>query len=463
MKTNLKKSIMLLGAVTIANFTFAQETMPKSNSDMKLDMAKENPAPFSGASAYRTWSFGVNGGILAPTVVTGGNNDFSNWEVNAGYGGYLKKQLTHNFGLQADFFRGTLKADNSTSKTKGPVISNTPYSSYKTEIKWDATLSGVYNIGNFNILHRQSYVTPYISAGAGLMGFQPTITDNAGLTTNLNNGDNYHELVVPVALGLKFMVAKGVNLDLGYKMNFVDSDILDGYSRAPGNDKFSYGYGGLEFALGNKNKPQLAFVNPAASLEKDYVAKYDDLKAQLDASKNNTEVNMLKDKINQLMTDSDGDGVSDFYDKCPKTPNGTAVDGSGCPLPVAKITKPVTYIITDEDKKVVNDAIKNLEFDLAKSTIRPSSFPTLDKVANLIISKNLSLKLAGHTDSQGSDSYNMKLSKDRAEAVKAYLVSKGVNPSRVEATGYGETQPIDTNKTAAGRQNNRRVEFTLFN
>ena len=56
----------------------------------------------------------------------------------------------------------------------------------------------------------------------------------------------------------------------------------------------------------------------------------------------------------------------------------------------------------------------------------------------------------------------MKLSKDRAEAVKDYLVSKGANPSRIEATGYGETQPIASNKTAAGRAKNRRVEFTLY-
>ncbi|OAQ42180.1 hypothetical protein A5893_03425 [Pedobacter psychrophilus] len=459
MKINLKKSIMLLGAVTMASFTFAQENMPMSTS-MKVD---NSVAPFSGASAYRTWSFGVNGGVMAPAVVTGGNNDFSNWEVNAGYGGYLKKQFTHNFGLQADFFRGTLKADNTTSNTGGPVTANTPYSNYETEIKFNGTLSGVYNIANFSILNRQSYVTPYISAGAGIMGFQPTRTDNAGVTTELNGGENYHELVVPVALGLKFMISKGVNLDFGYKMNFVDSDILDGYSRAPGNDKFSYGYGGLEFALGSKAKPQLAFTNPAASLEKDYVAKYDDLKAQLEASKNNTEVNALKDQVNKLMTDSDGDGVSDFYDKCPNTPKGTAVDGAGCPLPKMEAPKPITYIITEEDKKVVSDAIKNLEFDLAKSTIRPTSYATLDKVANLIVSKNLSLKLAGHTDSQGSDALNMRLSKDRAESVKAYLVSKGVNSSRVEATGYGESQPIDNNTTEAGRQNNRRVEFTLFN
>ena len=457
MKSNLKKGLFLFGAITIANFTFAQENTKTITTD--------SPTPFTKAAAYRTWSFGVNAGALAPVVGIGGQNDFSNWETNLGYGGYLKKQLWHNFGIQADFSRGTLEADNSEPFQSG-VTPVSPVKSYKTEIKWNATLSGVYNFGNFSILNRQSFVSPYATAGAGLMGYQPTIINSSNQTVDINNGENIHELVIPVSIGSKFMLSQGVNLDLGYKMNFVDSDNLDGLRSGPQSDKFSYGYLGLEFALGAKTKPQLAFVNPAAVLEKDYVAKYDDLKAQLNASKNDDELNALKDKVNKLMADADGDGVSDYYDKCPNTPAGTAVDGSGCALPKVEIPKPVvtkTYIISDEDKKIVTEAIKNLEFDLAKSTIRSTSFASLDRVADLMVTKNLSLKLAGHTDSQGSDAYNMKLSKDRAESVKAYLVSKGVNPSRVEATGYGETQPIDTNNTAIGRQNNRRVEFTLFN
>jgi OOP family OmpA-OmpF porin len=449
-KTNLKKRILFTGIIAMAAFANAQETTSSS------------PLPFSKASAYRTWSFGVNGGVMAPVVVIGGKSDFTNWKAGAGYGGYIKKQLWHNFGLQGDFFRGTLKADNSELTGNGTAI-NSPYKSFETEIKWGGTLSGVFNFGNFTILNRQSFMSPYVTAGAGLMGYQPTTINKSNQTVVLKNGENIHELVVPIGVGTKFMIAKGVNLDLGYKMNFVDGDNLDGYQRDPQNDRFSYGYAGLEFALGNKTKPQLAFTNPAASLEKGYNAKYDDLKAQIDASKNDDEVNALKDKVNKLMTDSDGDGVSDYYDKCPNTPKGTAVDGAGCALPKMEVVKPITYVITEEDKKIVTEAIKNLEFDLAKSTIRSTSFATLDRVANLIISKNLSLKLAGHTDSQGSDAYNLKLSKDRAEAIKAYLVSKGVNSSRIEATGYGESQPIDTNDTAAGRQNNRRVEFTIFN
>lgn len=444
MKTILKQGIMMLGAVAMTTYASAQDNAA-------------TPEPFT-KGAYRTWSFGVIGGVTTPSVFFGGKNDFSNPEIGAAYGGYLKKQFTHNFGIQGDFFRGTLKADN--SRRTPPAGS--PYKSFETEIKWGGTLSAVYNIGNFNILSRQSYVTPYISAGAGLMGYRPTTTDLANVEATANGGENIHELVVPIGVGLKFMVARGVNIDLGYKMNFVDGDNLDGYRRGESSDKFSYGYAGLEFALGNKAKPQLAFANPAAVLEKNYIAKYDALKAEIDANKNDP---ALADKVNKLASDADGDGVSDFYDKCPDTPKGVAVDGAGCPLPVSKtiVQKPVTYVISEEDKKVVADAIKNLEFDFNKASIRSTSFATLDKVADLIVSKNLSLKLAGHTDSKGSDAYNMKLSKDRAESVKAYLVSKGANASRIEATGYGETQPIDTNATEKGRQNNRRVEFTLFN
>lgn len=456
MKTKLKTGIFLFGALTIANFTFAQ--------DSTKTMVSSSPVPFSKASAYRTTSFGINGGILAPAMVIGGRNDFTNWETSIGYGGYIKQQLWHNFGIQGDFFRGTLKADNENTLGNGaPLVS--PYKSYETEIKYAGSLSGIYNIGNFTILNRQSFVSPYVSAGIGLMGYQPVVIDNNNQDIDFNNGENIHELFVPIGVGTKFMIAKGVNLDLGYKMGFIDGDNLDGYQREPQSDRFSYGYAGLEFALGNKTKPQLAFINPAAVLETGYVAKYDDLKAQLDASKNDDEVNALKNQLSKLMTDSDGDGVSDFYDKCPNTPVGTAVDGSGCPLPKMETPRPITntYIITEEDKKIVTEAIKNLEFDFNKSTIRSTSYATLNRVAELLISKNLSLKLAGHTDSQGSDAYNMKLSKERAESVKAYLVSKGVNPSRVEATGYGESQPIDSNTTEKGRQNNRRVEFTLFN
>ena len=140
----------------------------------------------------------------------------------------------------------------------------------------------------------------------------------------------------------------------------------------------------------------------------------------------------------------------------------TVVDGSGCALVVPAPVVHERVIITEEDRRIVGEAIKDLEFELGKATIKAHSYPTLNRVAALLVQKNFSLKLAGHTDNSGSMARNLALSKDRAEAVKTYLVEHGANPSTIEATGYGPSQPIATNKTAEGRQDNRRVEFSLF-
>jgi OOP family OmpA-OmpF porin len=110
----------------------------------------------------------------------------------------------------------------------------------------------------------------------------------------------------------------------------------------------------------------------------------------------------------------------------------------------------------------VREAIQNLEFEFGKASIKPTSFPSLDRVAKLLSTKGFSLKLGGHTDNVGSAERNMIVSKNRAESVKQYLVTQGANPSRIEAVGYGADQPIADNKTDAGRQKNRRVEFTLY-
>ena len=114
-----------------------------------------------------------------------------------------------------------------------------------------------------------------------------------------------------------------------------------------------------------------------------------------------------------------------------------------------------------EAKKIVIDQM--VHFDFNKYNIKSDSYAILDDVAN-VLQKNpqvKKVKVEGHTDWIGSDSYNMKLSQRRADSVVDYLVKKGVSPSRLEAAGYGKTRPIATNKTAAGRAQNRRVEFNV--
>lgn len=460
-KKNVAVTTMLIGITVPA---LCQD----STTTMRSMPATTTVKPFTGTKGFRTFSIGVNAGLIAPVAGIGGSNDFTKWKTGFGYGAYIKNQFRHNFALQLDFLRGTTEANNEDKLGNGST-SSSPYSSFKTTLDWSASLSGVVTLGNINFISRKVAVIPYVSAGGGIASYKPGLTRTNGQTFNYkSNDESIKEFFIPVTGGLKINAAPGLNIDLGYRMHFVDGDNFDGYAYGPGKDKFSYGFAGLEFAIGKKDQPQLMVNNPVSALQQDLQDQNDAMKASLDASiqANNAklaEVETLKAEIDKMKVDTDGDGVSDVFDKCANTPANEKVDGSGCPLPKPEVIKEEPkVIITEEDRRIVNDAIKNLEFDFGKSSIRSRSYASLDKVAELLSKKNITLKLAGHTDNVGSESANLKLSKDRAESVKAYLVSKGANPSRIEATGYGETQPIASNKTEAGRQQNRRVEFTIF-
>jgi outer membrane protein OmpA-like peptidoglycan-associated protein len=107
--------------------------------------------------------------------------------------------------------------------------------------------------------------------------------------------------------------------------------------------------------------------------------------------------------------------------------------------------------------------LNNIFFDFDKSVLREESFPELGRVVALLKNaSNLKVKILGHTDSEGSDSYNLKLSHDRAAAVAAYLQEKGIDKARIAYQGYGETLPLDTNLTPEGRKNNRRTEIEIL-
>lgn len=143
--------------------------------------------------------------------------------------------------------------------------------------------------------------------------------------------------------------------------------------------------------------------------------------------------------------DTDGDGVSDDQDRCP-TVAGVA-SNKGCPE------------IKQEDKKVLIEA-ESVQFETGSAVIKATSFAKLDKVATVLAKyPEYSMSIEGHTDSQGEDASNMKLSNERAKACFDYLVKKGADPKRLASKGFGESAPKGDNKTAEGRAINRRVEF----
>jgi OOP family OmpA-OmpF porin len=450
MTSKITKTALVLSLVGLSSQLFAQD---------------QSAGRFSEKS-FRTWSVGIHGGILSQnTIFNGKERDFqsANEGQSIGYGAFVKKQILPSLGLQVDFLRGKMEGLRSYN---GPDINgNRTYlanSGYETKIEWSGSLTAVYNLANISINKENAILTPYIKAGAGY-GVVGATTENvvaSGAGTPANEG--YKERVfIPVGAGFKLGLSKGINLDFGYDVNFVKSDKFDGYTSGSGNDKFSYGHVGLEFALGSKEKPQLQNYSSLANLRIQSKEESDELRRALSTAEQNAE----RDRAQYAkdMGDDDNDGVANKFDKCPGTASGTVVDGSGCPIKVQReIIKETKVVVTEADRKVVDEAIKNLEFDLGKATIRSTSYATLNKVAELLIAKNFSLKLAGHTDNTGSMALNLRLSKERAEAIKAYLVSQGANASRIEATGYGPNQPIASNKTAEGRQKNRRVEFSLF-
>lgn len=107
--------------------------------------------------------------------------------------------------------------------------------------------------------------------------------------------------------------------------------------------------------------------------------------------------------------------------------------------------------------------LNNIFFDFDKTTLRPESIPQLDRVVKFMQDNpTVSVEIGGHTDSKGSDEYNINLSQGRAEAVVNYVIKQGVEFNRIIAKGYGESLPVDTNSTDEGRQSNRRVEFKIL-
>ncbi|HAE69405.1 MULTISPECIES: OmpA family protein [Sphingobacterium] len=425
---------------------------------------------FGGRSQYRTWSIGVQGGITTPNTIIGGSNAFGQKvgyfqnKVGEYYGLTVRKQFSHLFGLELEANRGKIKTYN--HDLSGPKAENSlGATSAKTDVNWAASLNGVFQLGTIDFLRRENAVNFYAKVGLGVLANNPIQYANNDFTGSevYNNkgkwgeeifgdrektGDRDNKLTafVPVGVGAKFKLSEVVALNLGYTMNFTDDNLLYGPARTDYKGKFSTVMAGLEFTLGSKDKQNLTFANPVATL-------YDELKDpslrnEVEALKQR--VSTLEGTVNTLSADADGDGVSDKFDKCPGTPAGTPVDGSGCPI---KFPEPVANNVTS------NGYYAPIQFEFDSSVLKTSSYSTLDKLAKELRDNNSSVQLDGYASAEGSEAYNVTLSKDRANSVKQYLVNAGVSSSSITANGYGEKNPVASNATEEGRVQNRRVEI----
>lgn len=338
-KVNLY-SLIALGLLSLpAAKSFGQDSTRTAKRKPEMPMSSK-PVVFGGRAQYTTWNIGINAGVLSP-IIPFGSNDFTNRDINLGYGVSIRKQLGHAFGLQLDGTSGKLSGSN--VDAVGGVKNGTR--AFDTRLAYSATLSGVVNVATVDFIRRKNSVNFFVSAGGGMAGYAPKVTlaDNSvvdfkGTAGPDHNRDYVRELVIPVGVGIKFRLSDKVAFNLGYTATFVDGDNLDGVNAGyPTKDKFSYGYGGFEFALGGKSKPNLDWVNPVAMM-------YDELKdstLRITVDSLKGKVSSVETSVSDLKKDSDGDGVRDDLDKCPGTPAGIVVDGSGCeikfPVPVVVV------------------------------------------------------------------------------------------------------------------------------
>jgi outer membrane protein OmpA-like peptidoglycan-associated protein len=162
----------------------------------------------------------------------------------------------------------------------------------------------------------------------------------------------------------------------------------------------------------------------------------------------------IDDKDGCPEDDADKDNIPDAEDACPKEPGEKSdeKDKNGCPKFIRRI----------EGSNEIQ-VLKKVEFETGSAKLRQDSFVILDEVYRLLVANPeiTLLSVEGHTDSVGTDTSNLLLSKNRAKSCLDYLVQKGIPTSRLTSDGFGETKPIDSNDTSDGRSKNRRTEFHI--
>lgn len=440
--------LMLLGFV---QFSIAQEAVvtPKLNSLSNL--------------------FGFTGELGFTKSFTDYESGDFNFVIKDALEYYFPSSSAGNFGLRLFGQMGTISG-------KGGRPSWEP-NNFSTKI----TLLG---LGAFYTVPIIENIYPWVGAGVSGLWFASTFN-------TVFNGD----------AGLKFLLSKNISLNLTSGITFGGKDRLDLLEPAgSGSDIIYTGTAGLTFYFGGVD--DLDSDGDGVLDSKDICkdtppgVKVDALGCPLDSDGDgvpdyldkctNTPPGVRVD-ASGCPLDSDGDGVPDYLDKCSNTPPKATVDASGCPLDGDGDGVPdyldkcpntpkgievnsegchpkkdsVIIIKQTEIESLVLSGDTNFEFN--KSKLLPSAYTALEGLVSTINEHpNYKWEIGGHTDAIGSDSYNKKLSKQRAQAIVDYLVSQGAKRNNLIIVGYGKDNPVATNETVEGRSMNRRVEIKLI-
>lgn len=300
----------------------------------------------------------------------------------------------------------------------------------------------VYSFGVEGLWHfmPDNRLVPFVALGLGDTHYDP---DAAGASDR-------DKFTLGYGPGLKFFLSDdwALRADVRHVMPFNDhhSNVL--YTLG-----ISYSFGGKKKEMAVKEVAPVAEAKVEAPKDSDGDGVFDDK----DECPNTPKGVAVDERGCPL--DSDKDGVPDYRDKCPGTPAGVKVDQDGCPqVELKKEAAAVEKELIEKGRARID-----IKFDFDKAVVKPQYHDELQKFADVLKAHpELYVVIEGHTDSTGDDAYNLNLSEKRAASVREYLIKKfGVDESRLSSKGYGETKSIDTNKTAKGRANNRRVEAVV--
>jgi outer membrane protein OmpA-like peptidoglycan-associated protein len=425
-----------------------------------------------------------------PWVVGFGVNVVDFYTTDAGIGDNLKDLLGHGdwnilpsiSRISADKYidKGfTLQLAGSLNKIETNQLEND-----SDDVYWAIDAIVKYDMNN--LFGDTGWWDPYVYLGGGYTalgsegegvlnfgaGFNTWFNDNLGLNfqtgTKMGFADN---------VGTHYQTSLGLAIKFGGKDTDSDGvyDKDDACPEVAGSKEFNGcpdadGDGVKDSDDACPNVAGLAAMNGCPDSDGDGVADKDDMCP-----------NSKGTKENKGCPDADGDGVADKDDKCANVAGPAA--NAGCPWPDADADG-----VLDKDDKCMNEAgpasnngcpevviTKNAEealsehandilFNTGKSTFKTGVSGKLDLIAEVMMTYNkATFSIDGHTDSTGTEAINKKVSQSRADAVRDYLIKRGVDASRVQAVGVGESKPLDSNKTRAGRAKNRRVEIRVTN
>ncbi len=374
---------------------------------MSLIMALLLPLAAMADHADNRWTLGIGAGMSMPL-----NNETFADQFDSDLAGsiWARYNITNRWGIQWGYDRAELNTSDDGKAARNDEIESMAFDNFS----FMTTL----NIGHWGGF------SPYIGAGLGwgIMNRLYTRSDDPAPAV----AKRWNEITPKVRLGMDYILnnsmSVGLNVDWHYFQTETDEPSGNAQILVP-MLAFNYGFGPRSAAPADSDGDGVADKNDACP---------------------NTPAGTTVDSTGcevKKMADADGDGVADADDRCPNTPSGKSVNSYGCAA------------------KEVFEVKLDVKFDSGKFAVKSQYKDQIATVANFMKEHpSTSAEIEGHTDNTGKKSYNVYLSKKRAEAIRKYMINEfGIDAKRLTAVGYGPDQPVADNNTRAGRAENRRV------